>query len=281
MEILREPHPSLNLLLTIDVGNTNCTFGLFDGEKITHQWRIQSNRIKTSDEYGIELEMILNHFCYDRTDIKDVIIGSVVPDLIHRFSAMSKRFLHIDPMVVGDNTKTGVPLRLDNPKEVGADRIVNVVSGFEFYGGPLIIIDIGTAITHDVISERGEYLGGSIAPGIGIASEALFMKTAKLPKIELVYPKSGIGHNTVEAMQTGIVLGFIGLIDRITEQIIKEVQESEGKRPRVIATGGYSSLIAFNSAYVEKVDKDLTLHGLRLIYERTMKARKLEGERKA
>lgn len=259
-------------LLVIDVGNSNITFGLFRGDYITHQWRTQTNKSKTSDEYGIELEQILVHFNYDRNIIKDIIIGSVVPNLMHTLDAMCKRFVHKEPYIVGEGTKTGMHIRLDNPKEVGADRIVNGIAAYEKYGGPLIIVDIGTAITLDTVSENGVYLGGAIAPGISISSEALFMQTSKLPKVELIKPASAIGKNTVEAIQSGIVIGFIGLIDRLVEEISAELMVHE-KKPMVIATGGYSSLMALNSKYVDVIDKDLTLHGLRLVYERTLKGK--------
>lgn len=262
------------LLLVIDVGNTNITFGLFDGDKLDHQWRIASSKSKTSDEFGIEMEQILEHFHYHREMISGIIIGSVVPDLMHTLSAMCRRFLKLEPIIVGDGTRTGMAIRLDNPKEVGADRIVNAVAGFEKYGGPLIIVDIGTAITHDVISASGEYLGGAISPGIGIAAEALFLKTAKLPKIQLETPKHAIGRNTVEALQAGLVNGFIGLIDSNIEAIVKELNAMGQPHPTIVATGGFSLLLAQHSRYIDLVDKDITLNGLRLVYERTMKAKR-------
>lgn len=262
------------LLLAIDVGNSNLTFGLFEGKNILHQWRIQSNRDKTSDEYGVELEQILNHFGISADQIGDVIIASVVPNLMHTLPAMCRRFLRKDPIIVGEGTKTGMHIRYDNPKEVGADRIVNAVGGFELYGGPLIVIDIGTAITHDIINEKGEYLGGTIAPGIGISSEALFMRTAKLPKVELIEPDTAVGSTTVEAMQAGIVFGFIGLIDNITKHILADAK-FDPERTKIIATGGYARLITQKSRYVQMIDKDLTLHGMRIIYERTKKAKRV------
>lgn len=263
-------------LLVMDVGNTNITFGIIDGEEIVHQWRVQTAKGKTSDEYGIELEQILFHFGYKKENFHDVIIGSVVPDLMHALPGMCRRFLEIEPMIVGDDTVHGMVICMDNPDEIGADRIVNAVAGYELYGGPLLIVDIGTAITHDVVSSEGRYLGGTIAPGVGIATEALFMKTSKLPKIELIEPDSSIGKNTVEAMQAGIVHGFIGLIDNIIVQLVAQLEKNGEGKPRVISTGGYSALLAQNSRYIELVDKDLTLHGLRMVYERTKKAQ--EGE---
>lgn len=263
-----------DLLLVIDAGNTNITFGIFEGEEIAQQWRIQTDKDKTSDEYGIELEQIMNHFNYSPTRLKDIIIASVVPDLMHALPAMCRRFMKKEPIIVGEGTKSGIPILLDNPKEVGADRVVNAVAGFAKYGGPLIIIDIGTAITHDVITAKGDYLGGVISPGIGISSDALFMRTSKLPKVQLIEPRTAIGKNTIQAMQAGIVYGFIGLIDNIIERINDELAIKGMERPKVVATGGYSALLAQQSRYIHTIDKDLTLQGLRIIYERTMDYRR-------
>lgn len=275
MEKAEQPK-NRSLLLAIDAGNTNITFGLFHGEIIIHQWRIQSDSEKTSDEYGIELEQILRHFHYTREMICAVILSSVVPELVHQMSAMSERFLKLTPMIVGEGTKTGLPLRVDNPREVGSDRIADAVAGYALYGGPLIIIDIGTAITHEVVNENGEYIGGTISPGIGIAAEALTRGTSKLPRVELVQPEKIIATNTVAAMQAGLVRGFIGLIDGITEGILEELKEQTDKKPHVIATGGFSTLLSQHSKYVDGVKRDLNLLGLRLIYYRTMKARASE-----
>ncbi len=263
-----------DLLLVIDAGNTNITFGIFEGEELAHQWRIQTDKNKTSDQYGIELEQIMNHFSYNPSRLKDIIIASVVPDLMHALPAMCRRFMKKEPIIVGEGTKSGIPILLDNPREVGADRVVNAVAGFEKYGGPLIIVDIGTAITHDVISAKGAYLGGVISPGIGISSDALFMRTSKLPKVELIEPRTAIGKNTVQAMQAGIVYGFIGLIDNISEHIIDELASKGQGKPTVVATGGYSALLAQKSKYISTIDKDITLQGLRIIYERTMEHRR-------
>ncbi len=268
-----------SLLLAIDAGNTNITFGLFQGDVIIHQWRIKSDSTKTSDQYGIEIEQIMRHFHYTREMICAVILSSVVPELVHQMSAMSERFLKLTPMIVGEGTKTGLLLRVDNPREVGADRIADAVAGYELYGGPLVIIDIGTAITHEVVNERGEYIGGTISPGIGISAAALTRGTSKLPRVELTHPDKIIATNTVNAMQAGLVRGFIGLIDGITEGILEELKMQTDKKPLVVATGGFSTLLSKHSKYVDTVNKDLNLLGLRLIYLRTVKAKALENAR--
>lgn len=262
----------MSYLLAIDIGNTNLTFGLIEGEEIVHQWRSMTNRDRTSDEYGIEMEQVLRHFHIKKKEIDDIVISSVVPNLMYTFPSMCRNYLHKDPIIVGEGTRTGMHIRYDNPKEVGADRIVNAVAAREKYGAPLIIVDLGTAITHDVVSVEGEFIGGTIAPGIGISTDALFMRTAKLPKIELIDPNQAIGKTTVQSMQAGIVYGYIGLIDGITEQIMQEMG-LEKKDVKVIATGGFASLISLKSKYVDHVDKDLTLRGLQLIYKRTKEYR--------
>lgn len=260
------------MLLVVDVGNTNIVLGIFCGDRLVYDWRISTDKDKTSDEYGLLLCDILAFHGLDTDDIGEVIIASVVPNLMHTLPAMCNRYFGIEPVVVGTGTRTGINIRYDNPKEVGADRIVNAVAGHDKYGGDMIIVDIGTAITFDVISEKGDYLGGAIAPGIGISSEALFIKTARLPKIELALPKSVIGKNTLESMRSGIVHGYIGLVDNI----IKKILEEWGKSPeevKVIGTGGYSQLIAENSRYIQMIDKMLTLDGLRLVHEKVKSSR--------
>ncbi len=255
------------MLLVIDVGNTNIVLGLYDKETLTHNWRVSTDKDKTSDEYGMLFTQLFNHDRIDMDRIESIIISSVVPNLMHTLPSACRRYFNREPMVVELGIKTGMPIRYDNPKEVGADRIVNAVAGYEKYGGPLLIVDIGTAVTLDVISEKGEYLGGAIAPGIGIASEALFLRAAKLPRVELTEPKRAIGKTTVESMQSGIVYGYIGLIDHIIENILKELDKSVDE-VKIVGTGGYSGLIVRNSKYIQQVDKLITLEGLRMIYER-------------
>lgn len=258
------------MLLLIDVGNTNIVMGMYDGDDLKFSWRLGTKVARTSDEYGLQVDSILRHFGVDVDDIDDIVLASVVPSIQHTLKTMCTRFLGKEPMVIGEGTKTGMKINYDNPKEVGADRIVNAVAGIEKYGAPCIIVDIGTAISFDVVGKGGEYLGGAIAPGIGISSEALFSRTSKLPKVELEEPRSSIGKTTIEAMQSGIVYGFIGLVDNVIEIIINEMNIKK-EDIKIVATGGYAQLIATKSKYVEEYNFDLTLQGMKKIYEITMK----------
>lgn len=255
------------MLLVIDVGNTNIVFGLYEGDKLAFDWRISSDKDRTSDEYGLLFDQIFKYNNISVLEIEDVIISSVVPTLMHTLPATCMRYLNKEPIVIGPGVKTGMNIRYDNPREVGADRIVNAVAAYDKYGGPLIIVDFGTANTFCYVSKEGDYLGGVITPGIKISSEALFLRTAKLPKVELVKPEKVIGKNTVTSIQSGMVNGYIGMVDYIIEQMMKEM-EVEHKDINVVATGGFSQLIASESKYIKIIDKMLTLDGLRLIYER-------------
>ncbi len=255
------------LLLVIDVGNTNIVLGVYKDDKLLYDWRIATDKDKTSDEYGLLFEQIFKYNGLSTKDVKNVIISSVVPPLMHTLPAMSIKYFKIRPIVVGPGVKTGMNIKYDNPREVGADRIVNAVAAYEKYGGPLIIVDFGTAITFCAVSKKGEYLGGAITPGIKISSEALFLRTAKLPKVEIAKPKSIIAKNTINSIQAGLVYGYIGMVDYIIEKMIEELKE-EGEDIKVVATGGFSNLIAAESKYIQKIDKLLTLEGLRIIFNR-------------
>lgn len=260
------------MLLLIDVGNTNIVMGIYEGDEFKFSWRLGTKVARTSDEYGLQVDSILRHYGVDVEDIKDVVLASVVPSIQHTLRTMCTRYLGKEPMVIGEGTKTGMKIKYDNPKEVGADRIVNAVAAYQRYGGPCIVIDIGTAISFDVINQEGDYLGGAIAPGIGISSEALFSRTSKLPKVELEEPKNVIGKNTVEAIQSGVVYGFIGLVDNVIDNILSEMKLKK-KDVKIVATGGYAKLIASKSKYIEEYDYDITLQGMKMIYEKTIKER--------
>ena len=255
------------LLLVIDVGNTNIVFGVYKDKELLYNWRISTEKDRTSDEYGLLFEQIFKYHGLDVKELDDVIISSVVPNLMHTLPTMSIKYFNIDPMVVGPGIKTGMNIKYDNPKEVGADRIVNAVAAHDKYGGPLIIVDFGTAITFCAVSKEGNYLGGVITPGIKISSEALFTRTAKLPKVEILKPERIIAKNTINSIQSGLVYGYIGMVDYIIEGMIEEMKE-EGRVENIIATGGFSTLIGNESKYINKIDKMLTLEGLRIIYER-------------
>lgn len=256
------------MILIIDIGNTNVVLGIYKNNEKINSWRLETRQTKTMDEYGSQIESILLHEGISASDIDDVVIGSVVPNLQNTFKLMCEKYLSHDPIVIGENTRTGMPIKYENPKEVGADRIANSVAMIEHYKLPAILIDMGTAITFDVVSEKGEYLGGAIAPGMNISSNALFEKTSKLPKVEFEVPKSSIGKTTEEAIKSGLVYGYVGLVDNIIEQILKDLGISK-ENTTIVGTGGYSNLISQMSKYITDTDKDITLEGMRLIYEKT------------
>ncbi|MBT9169050.1 MAG: Type III pantothenate kinase [Syntrophomonadaceae bacterium] len=251
------------MLLAIDIGNTNITLGVFDGDKLRTNWRVATGIHRMADEYASLLLDLFDRRGIASSQIKEAAVCSVVPPLITVFEEVCRRYLKISPLIVQAGVKTGVRILLDNPREVGPDRVVNAAAAHHLYGGPLIVIDLGTAITFDTVSKEGDYLGGAIAPGIAIATEALFNRTAMLPRVELIPPKKAIGKNTVAAMQSGIVYGYVALIEGMVNRIR---QELEGE-VKIIATGGYAELLARETPVIQEVNPDLTLIGLRLIYE--------------
>jgi len=251
------------MLLVFDIGNTHMVVGLFLSNKLVADWRIGSDKTKTADEYGVLLKSLFREANIDAGRITDAVISSVVPPLTGIVERLIERYISVKPLVVGPGVKTGLSIKYENPREIGADRVVNAVAAINLYHPPLIILDFGTATTFCAIAENGDYLGGAIAPGIGIASEALFQRTAKLPRVELVKPKSIIGKNAINSIQSGLIFGYVGLV----EGIITRMKAEMGCSPMVIATGGFSEFIAEVSKVIDKVNPDLTLEGLRMIYE--------------
>lgn len=251
------------MLLTVDIGNTNIFLGVFEGENLLKDWRIRTVEGKTSDEYGIIIKKLLAEDEIDFTAIDKAIIASVVPSLEDTLKATVTKYFKITPLVVGAGIKTGIPILTDNPKEVGADRIVNAVGAFGKHKKELIIIDFGTAITFDYVTKSGEYKGGLIAPGMGISTDALFQKTAKLPRVEVEKPKNIIGKNTVESLKSGIFYGYLSMIEGIINRISSETKS----KPFVIATGGHAEIIKGESHIIDEVDPLLTLKGLKIIFE--------------
>jgi len=252
------------VILVMDVGNTNVVLGIYRGKELLHHWRLSTNRSATVDEYGMSIYNLFQYAQIRLQQIEGVIISSVVPPLMRTLEQLCRQYIGKTPLIVGPGIKTGLNIRYENPREVGADRIVNSVAAIEKYGSPLIVVDFGTATTFDYIDEGGNYLGGAIVPGIGISTEALYQRAAKLPRIELVKPRSVIGRNPVTSMQAGIIYGYAGQVDGIVRRIRSEF----GVDPRVIATGGLADLIASESEAIHEVDPLLTLEGLRLVYER-------------
>ena len=253
------------MLLVFDIGNSNIVLGTYEGKKLLRHWRISTDRQKTGDEYGMLMNNLFHYQGIRMTDIDAIIISSVVPPLMVPMIKMCERYFHIHPLVVGPGIKTGIRLKYENPREIGADRIVNVVGAYEQYGGPLIVIDIGTATTFDVAADNGDFLGGVIAPGLGSSADALFQRAAKLPRIELVTPKNVISRNTIAGMQAGIIFGYVVQIDEIVNRIKAEMKE---EKVTVVATGGYARMISRESKTIDKIDHFLTLTGLRVLYER-------------
>ncbi|MBF1321328.1 MAG: type III pantothenate kinase [Megasphaera micronuciformis] len=252
------------MLLVIDVGNTNMVLGVYKDTELLDHWRISTDRQRTTDEYGVLIRELfyLNDLRAD--DINAIIISSVVPPVVPTLERMCQRYFGLSPLLIGPGVKTGMDIRYDNPREVGADRIVNAVAAYEKYGGPVIIVDFGTATTFCAVDAKGVYLGGSICPGIGISTEALVQRTAKLPRIELKRTDSVICRNTIESMQAGVFYGFVGQVEGIVSRMRRELDMSA----RVVATGGLAVVIAPATKAIDVVEPMLTLEGLRIIYER-------------
>jgi type III pantothenate kinase len=256
------------MLLTIDVGNTNIGFGLFEGDKLAHQFRCESARQRTADEYAVFIRQVLELKQLEATKVMAGIIASVVPSLTDVMVETVRRAFARDPLVVGPKIRSGMAILYENPHEVGADRVVNAVAAFEQVKGGVIVVDFGTATTFDCVSKKGEYLGGVIAPGIQISADALFARAAKLHRVEIAKPARVVGRNPVQSMQSGIVFGYAGLVDGVVTRIKAEL----GYPVAVIGTGGLASLIAPQTTSIERVDDALTLHGLRILYERNVDA---------
>jgi len=251
------------MLYTIDIGNTNITIGIYDDEERVASWRIATNHDRMPDEYGIQMLDFLEHAGYATDDIHGVALASVVPPLTSAISQACQRYLCKEPFVVDAGIKTGVRILYDDPRSVGADRIVDAAAVQTLYGGPACVVDFGTATTFDAISEEGDYLGGAISPGIGIAAQALFQRTAKLPRVDLKRPPSVIGRNTVHAMQSGLLYGYVGLVEGMVVRFRKEL----GKEMKVIGTGGLAALIAAETDAIDILAPWLTLDGLRILYD--------------
>lgn len=256
------------MILVLDVGNTNIVLGIYKEKKLLVEWRLSTDYKRTADEYAIQVTQLFYQSGVDMEDIEGVIISSVVPNIMYSLEHMVRKYFNTTPIIVGPGVKTGINIKYDNPKEVGADRIVNAVAAYETYKKAIIIIDFGTATTFCAIASNGDYLGGTICPGIKISSEALFERAAKLPRVELVKPETVICKNTVASMQAGIIYGYIGQVDYIVNKMKKEIQAKGDEEPVVIATGGLAKLIAQDSATIDKVEPFLTLDGLRIIYQK-------------
>ena len=254
------------MILLVDVGNTNIVLGINKENEYIARWRISTDAKKTSDEYWIQITQLFAQNNITTKDIKGIIVSSVVPNVMHSLENMIRKCFKIEPMVVGPGLRTGINIKYDNPKEVGADRIVNAVAAIEIYKRPVIIIDFGTATTFCAVTGAGDYLGGCIVPGIKISSDALFERAAKLPRVELEVPKNIICKNTITSMQSGILYGYIGQTEYIVSKMKNEMMKKNQPEPFVIATGGLAKLIAKETRLIDKVDTDLTLEGLKIIY---------------
>lgn len=256
------------MLLAIDVGNSNTVLGVFDGGALTESWRLHTVRERTSDELGLIVQGLFDHCAVERTQVTGVIVASVVPPLTGTTCAMIERYFGRTPLVVDPVVNAGMPIRYDNPAEVGADRIVNAIAAYEAYGRsgglPLIVCDFGTATTLDAVSADGEYLGGAICPGVTISADALFQRAARLPRIEVRKPETVVGHTTIGAMESGLFFGYVGMV----EGLVRRMTDELGGQAICVATGGLATVIAPETRLIDHVDVDLTLQGLRIVWER-------------
>jgi type III pantothenate kinase len=251
------------MLLAIDIGNTNITLGVFDGEKLKVTYRLATHVNQMPDEYAVYILSLLKQSGIEAGAINDGAISCVVPPLTTTFNEMLKKYFNLKPLIIGPGIKTGVRIRYDNPRELGGDRMSNAAGALSLYKPPIIVVAMGTATAFDTISKEGDYLGGAVAPGLAIAAEALYTRTAALPRVELVRPKKAIGANTVTAMQSGIIFGYAGLIDGV----VARIQEELGDKATVVATGGYASIIAKETRLIQKVNTDLGLIGIKVIHD--------------
>jgi type III pantothenate kinase len=251
------------MLLAIDIGNTNITLGIFQGEQLRATWRLAPDVNRLADEYGVLMLSLLSHEGLAKEDLDAAVMCSVVPDLEPVFEQVCRRYFDVTPLVVGTGVRTGLRILYDSPRDVGADRVADAVAAIHLYGTPLILVDLGTGAVFNAISKEGDYVGGAIAPGLGIAAEALFRRAARLYRVELARPKSAIGRNTEAAVQSGLIFGYVGLVEGMVARFKAEL----GGDAKVVATGGYAELLAPETSAIDVIDPNLTLTGLRLIFE--------------
>ena len=258
------------MLLAIDVGNTNITLGVFDGATLVQSWRLQTLRERTADELGLIVDGLFSHSRIERVQVRGIILGSVVPPLTGTIKAMAQRYFGVPALTIEPGVDTGMPILYDNPAEVGADRIVNGIAAYDRFGRdgrPLVVVDFGTATTLDAISGKGEYLGGAICPGVQISADALFQRAARLPRIDVRRPEKIVGRTTVGSMESGLFWGYVGLV----EGLVRRMSDELGGHAICVATGGLADIIAPETPLIEHVDPDLTLHGLRIVWQRNQK----------